>query len=291
MAAAKTASKKTAAKSIATKKSSAAETQKKHPVELRTDRSWYDYPEYYDAGFVEGLEYEANFFEQAFKKYVPHEVKRVFEPGCGSGRLIVEMARRGYDVTGLDLSTPMLDYCRAALKKHKLKATLIQDDMTTFKLSEKVDAAFNTINTFRHLLTEQDAIAHLKAIANCLNTGGIYILGLHLLPDDGDLYGTEKWQAKHDDARIYYTLTVAESDEETRVEKLRMTMLVKRPTESFKLIDHLHLRVYDAKNLKSLIKKVPELKLRNVFDFWYDIEHPLKLDNEICDTVLVLQKV
>ena len=281
-----TASKSTATPRVA-KAKPAASTAK---AIVKKDASWYDYPEYYDAGFNTELWREADFFEKAFAKYVPFPVKRVFEPGCGSGRLIIEMAKRGYDMTGLDLSDAMLGFCRDELKEKGLKARLIRGDMTDFRLTKPVDAAFNPINTFRHLLTEDAARQHLQCVTDALKPGGIYILGLHLCPRGCDYYGTERWQVKYGDAKIYYALTVVDSDLKTRVERLRLTMTVKKPDEQFKLIDHLELRLYNAKQLKELIASVPELSIREVFDFWYDIEEPQKLNTTICDTVLVLQK-
>lgn len=258
---------------------------------LLSDADWYDYPELYDAGFNDELWREADFFEAAFKKYVPFPVKTLFEPGCGSGRLIVEMATRGYRVTGLDLNQRMLDYSRQQLARSGQKATLVRGDMTDFRLRAQVDAAFNPINTFRHLLTEEAAAAHLRCVAAALKDHGVYILGLHLCPKDCDYYGSERWQAEVDGKRIYYTLTVVDSDLKRRVERLRLTMTVKGNGEHFKLIDHLELRLYTAAQLRSLIRSVPEFKIRGVFDFWYDINEPQKLDSNICDTVLVLQKV
>jgi hypothetical protein len=105
------------------------------------------------------------------------------------------------------------------------------------------------------------------------------------------MFGAERWQAKYQDARIYYTLAVEESSWKERVEILRLTMTVKRPEGSFKFIDHLHLRLYSVPQIKSLIKSVPMLKIAGVYDFWYDIDDPVKLDSKICDTVLILQRV
>ncbi len=105
------------------------------------------------------------------------------------------MAAQGYRVTGMDLNENALKYCQEQLDKRDLKATLIQGDMTEFSFKRPFDAAFNTINTFRHLLSEDAARKHLQCVASSLRKGGIYILGLHLLPSDADLYGTERWKA------------------------------------------------------------------------------------------------
>jgi SAM-dependent methyltransferase len=260
-------------------------------AESSKKKSWYDYPHYYDLGFREDTPREATFFEQAFVKYVPGKVKRVFEPGCGSGRLVVEMAKRGYQVTGLDLNKSALDYCKAQLKDAGLKATLVQGDMTDFTLKRPADAAFNTINTFRHLLTEEDAVKHLKCVASNLRDDGIYILGLHLLPKGGEYYGSEKWKAKEGKTDISYSLTVMDSLPRARLEKLRITMTIREEgKKAYRVSDEFTLRLYNSKNMKALLKQVPEFELLEVFDFWYEIDEPLKLDEEIADTVLILKK-
>lgn len=254
------------------------------------EKSWYDYPHYYDVGFREDTPREAKFFEKAFAKYIPGKVKRVFEPGCGSGRLVVEMAERGFQVTGLDLNQPALDYCKEQLDKKGLKATLINGDMTAFELKRPADAAFNTINTFRHLLTEEDAVKHLKCVAANLRPGGIYILGLHLLPTGGDFYGSEKWKANEGRTQINYSLTVVDSLPKQRHEKLRITMTIKKGKSVVRVSDQFTLRLYNYKNIKTLFAQVPELVLRDVYDFWYEIDEPQKLDGNIADSVFILQK-
>jgi SAM-dependent methyltransferase len=225
-----------------------------------------------------------------FEKYVPFPVKRVLELGCGSGRLICDMAGRGFSMTGVDLNPMSLDYCKKKLKKERNKAELVVGDMTNFQFDEPFDAAVNAINTFRHLETEEAALAHLNCVAEHLKPGGVFVLSLHLLPKGGDLWGTERWGAKTDDMSVYYALTVVETSMKTRLEKLRISMLVKKKDESFRLSDHITLRIYTVEQLKALLAKCKKLKLVGVHDFWYDIESNQKLNSNACDTILVLQR-
>jgi hypothetical protein len=48
--------------------------------------------------------------------------------------------------------------------------------------------------------------------------------------------------------------------------------------------------MYTAAQFRRLLATVPSLQLCDVYDFWYEIDHPLKLNNEISDTVFILQK-
>jgi 2-polyprenyl-3-methyl-5-hydroxy-6-metoxy-1,4-benzoquinol methylase len=58
--------------------------------------NWYDYPQYYDIAFRAYTEREADFIEAACRKYCPFSARRLLEPACGTGRLITELAARGY---------------------------------------------------------------------------------------------------------------------------------------------------------------------------------------------------
>ncbi len=273
-------------KSLAVKPTAAAKK-----IRNETVKSWYDYPQLYELGFLKETPTESKFLEAVFKKYVPFPVNRVLELGCGSGRLVCDMATRGFSMTGLDLNPTALEYCKKKLKKLGVKGETVVGDMTDFHFDQPFDAAVNSINTFRHLESEEAALSHLDCVAEHLKPGGVFVLSLHLLPPDGDLWGTERWSAKDDDQSVYYALTVVETSMKTRLEKLRISMLVKRKQESFRLSDHITLRIYTATQLKSLLAKSKKFKLVAIHDFWYDIESTQKLNAEAVDTILVLQRV
>lgn len=253
--------------------------------------NWYDHPEWYECGFIKDTPREGRFLEEAFKKYVPFPVTRILETGCGSGRLVREMARRGFQTTGLDLNTTALAYCRKKLDEDGLNADLVQGNMVDFDFSEPFDAAFNAINTFRHLETEATALKHLKCVARHLKPGGIFVLSLHLVPRGGDLWGTERWGTRLPGLSVYYSLTVTEVDLKKRIEQLKITMNVKEDGRNYRLQDQIRLRLYDVDQIKELLGKVKQLKLAGVYDFWFNIREPRRLTHSICDTVLILQRV
>jgi SAM-dependent methyltransferase len=253
--------------------------------------NWYDYPQYFDLAFRDETPAEVAFLEAAFRRYVTGgPVRRLFEPGCGSGRLVAALAARGYQVTGLDLSAPALAYLRRRLVRRRLEATLIQGDMAEFRLAEPVDAAFCTFNTFRHLTTEAAARRHLECMAAALRPGGIYVLGLHLLPLDVDLESCERWTARHGRVKLTATLRVLAASRRKRLEQLRLSMLVRTGTKVVRLRSEFALRMYTAKQFRKLLASVPAFTLGDVFDFWYEIDRPRRLDDEMTDTVVILQR-
>ena len=266
-------------------------------IELQTLNSpplanWYDYPQYFDMLFRDETPVEAEFFEEAFARYAKRKVKRLFEPGCGSGRLVVEMASRGYDVTGLDLSDAMLDYMRQKLRRRKLKATCIKGDMTRLDFNRPFDAAFCTYNTFRHLLTEKDALSHLRSMAECLAPGGLYLLGMHLCPEEEYDAVVERFKMKQAGTTLHTTISVPETDLKKRLETLRVQLrAVRKSGETIRIKSEFPLRLYTVRQLKSLLKKVRDVfEIADSFDFAYDIDDPMPFDKELLEALLVLRR-
>ncbi len=253
-------------------------------------QNWYDYPQYYDMVFREETREETDFIEAACRKYCPFPARRILEPACGTGRVVAELARRGYDVTGLDLSEKMLAYLRRRLRRRDLKAETLLADMTHFTLDRPVDAAYNLVNSFRYLLTEEAARSHLESVAGCMRKGGIYLLCMHLLPLDVDEESTERWTAKHGKTKVTATLRVLEADRRRRLEDLRISLLVRSGAKTLRLRHDFQFRMYTAGQFLQLLDSVGTFELCDVYDFWFDIDDPLELDDVITDTVFVLRK-
>ena len=252
--------------------------------------SWYDYPQYYDIAFRPETRPEADFIEAACRKYCPFAVQRLLEPACGTGRLIAELAARGYQMTGLDLSRPSLDHLRRRLARRGLRADVLQADMADFRLAAPVDAAYCTFSSFRHLLTEEAARRHLECVAGSLRPGGIYILGLHLLPRSAGRESADHWVARHGRTRISVTIRVLDTDRRRRMETLRVNLLVRRGTREVRLRDEYRLRLYTAAQFGALLDQVPSLEVCDVYDFCYEIDCPLKLNDEMSDCVFILKR-
>lgn len=250
----------------------------------------YDYPQYWDLAFRTETKLEADFIEDACEKYCRFPAKRLLEPGCGGGRLVVEMAARGYDVTGYDLSDPSIRYLKKRLARRKLNASVLTADMTAFIARPKMDAAFCTFNTFRHLTTEKAARQHLECAAKSLRPGGIYILGFHLLPPDADEECIERWSAKHGKTNVTMTLRVLDFNRRTRLETIRFSLRVRSGQRDLKLRSDYKYRIYTAAQFQTLLYSVPQFELCDVYDFWYDIDDPLQLSNELGDAVFILRK-
>jgi hypothetical protein len=162
--------------------------------------------------------------------------------------------------------------------------------MADFRLAKPVDAAYCTFDGFRHLLSEDAARSHLQCVAKCLRPGGIYILGFHLLPLDAAEECIERWTERRGRTQVTVTLRVLQTDRRRRVERLRISTLVRSGGSEVRLRDEFPLRMYTAAQFRRILAGVPQLELCDVYDFWYEIDHPLRLSDELSDTVFILRR-
>jgi SAM-dependent methyltransferase len=263
-------------------------------VSNMSETNCYDYPQYWDLAFADETGQECEFLIQCSQMYLAGDAKRVLEPGCGGGRLVVALAARGYDVTGYDLSNTAIDFLKQRLDTEGLQARAVVADMQSFVASPPVDIAINTVSTFRHLLTEQSALAHLRVMAESIRPAGLYIIGMHLLPPDADLEDEELWTEKDDSVKVEMRLTVVDGSRETRQETLRFDMTVEDLETQDGIPQEFRseypMRLYSATQIQELFSQVPEFELIGVYDYWYDIKAPQPLDDWLGDAVFVLRR-
>ena len=104
------------------------------------------------------------------------------ELGCGTGRVALHLAREGIDVTGLDISEPMLGAAVAALSRQpasvRERATFVRGDMTDFDLGCEFGLVYAAFRSFMMLTAPEDQRRCLDAASRHLAPGGILAVNL-----------------------------------------------------------------------------------------------------------------
>ena len=117
--------------------------------------------------------------------------REILEVGCGTGRVLFQLATAGHTVTGLDNSPEMLALAQARLVKRQDligRVTLVEGDMRDFSIDTMFRAVFVPFNTFTHLQTQTEQLSTLSALhGHCVpqavlaldlpNPAGVYAAG------------------------------------------------------------------------------------------------------------------
>ncbi len=105
----------------------------------------------------------------------------VLDLGCGSGRALIPLARRGFTPVGVDLSLPMLRVVgeksrQEKLSIHRVQANLVELDAFRDGAADYAVCLFSTLGMIRGAENRQTAMDHVYRI---LKPGGLFILHVH----------------------------------------------------------------------------------------------------------------
>ncbi len=144
------------------------------------NKQWYEtlfenYGQKYDAeNFTQGTSGECDFIETElnFNKSL-----KILDVGCGTGRHSIELTKRGYTVTGIDLSVSQLQRAREKAKAANLDIDFQQQDARNLPFHHEFDVAIMLCEGgFALMETDEMNFAILKNVTQSLKTKAKFIL-------------------------------------------------------------------------------------------------------------------
>lgn len=101
---------------------------------------------------------------------------KVLDCPCGHGRHSIELARRGYNVTGQDLSGFFLEEAKKAAKRAKVSLRWVKGDMRELSFENEFDVALNLFTAFGYLESDDEDQKALNAVVKALKRDGKFVL-------------------------------------------------------------------------------------------------------------------
>lgn len=104
----------------------------------------------------------------------------VLEIACGTGRVLLPIARKGVEISGVDNSAPMLEILQQNLSREpedvRQRVSIHEADMRTFRLNRRFPLVIIPFRPMQHMFTVEDQVAALEAAAAHLTESGILAL-------------------------------------------------------------------------------------------------------------------
>ena len=177
----------------------------------------------------------ADFFEKCFDKHLKERPELVLDLACGTGSMTLELAKRGYDMIGVDGSSEMLNIAFDRKYDLELKndVLFLLQDMREFELYGTVGAITCCLDSLNYLVGEGELDRVFALAHNYLDPDGLFLFDVNTPYKFENIYGNNTyvyeeedcgegafcvWQNYFDEkTRLCdFKLTVFEKDEESR---------------------------------------------------------------------------
>jgi SAM-dependent methyltransferase len=137
-----------------------------------------DYANCYDALYADkDYEAECDLIERVLRTYGERKIGSILDLGCGTGNHALPLARRGFEVIGIDRSEFMLEQARSKAASSSLMshAEFYQADVRRVALARHFDAALMMFAVLGYQLANEDVLAALRSARRHLDPAGLFL--------------------------------------------------------------------------------------------------------------------
>ncbi len=138
--------------------------------------SIYGFPQYYEIAYsYRNIPAEVDVMEEAIRKYSRIPVHTVLELACGNSPHMLELAARGYEYYGLDLSSTMIEFAQNKARAHQLDVQFYLANFVDFQIEEPVDFVYIMLGSL-YVNNTEELLSHFANVQKALKPGGLYFL-------------------------------------------------------------------------------------------------------------------
>lgn len=121
------------------------------------------------------------------------EKASILDIACGTGKMTLELAKKGYSVTGVDLSEEMLSVAQNAMAELSLYPTLVCQDMTCLDLAQTYDAAVCCLDSVNYIRGKDALDGFFARAAEHIRVGGYLFFDVNTEYKFKNIYGNNSY--------------------------------------------------------------------------------------------------
>lgn len=130
----------------------------------------YSLAKHYD--LINDFDYDISFYS----KYAKQKNGEILELACGTARVSLALVKQGFSVTGIDISSEMLEEAKFKASEEKIKIKLSKENIIDFNLKKKFDLILCVHNSFSHINGLENLKLFFKSVRKHLSKDGVFIL-------------------------------------------------------------------------------------------------------------------
>lgn len=172
----------------------------------------------------------------------------IVDLGCGRGRHAIPLSRRGYRVTGVDISEKMLKMARERASREDVSVEWVREDMRVFLRPESFDACLSLFTSFGYFADEENEKV-LWNVAKSLKKSGTLLL---------DLRNAQKGLAGEEDHETTYKVPTGRLRLSVRFDRDAGRAYAEheltRP-DGIRILSRFDVRIYSEEELAAMIER------------------------------------
>lgn len=191
----------------------------------------------------------ADYYFNIFQRYGLTNPKLGLDLGCGTGSLTTELASRGIEMTGVDLSEDMLMVARE--KSAGMDILYLNQDMCSFELYGTVDFIVSSLDCMNYITDKRDLLKVMKLANNYLNPRGLFIFDINTRHKLENIIGNNTFILENDDVFCSWQ---NEYDRKRKICDFYLTFFMKNGWEYTRFDEEHSERAYEIEEIKALIE-------------------------------------
>ncbi len=203
----------------------------------------------------------ADYMETIFKMHETNP-SLILDLGCGTGNLSIELAKRGYDMIGIDISAEMLSCAKIKSVQQSLDILYINQDMSNFELYGTVDVVLSMMDSINYITHKNDLKSVFKLVNNYLNPGGLFIFDINTPYKLKTVLGDNVFYEVGEEITYIWTNRYHKT---RKICEFDLTFFIRNGQHYFKTEETHYERAYSVKEIKDVIAS-SGMELLEIYD-------------------------
>ena len=177
--------------------------------------------------------------------------KLILDIGCGTGAMSLPLARKGYNIIGIDVSEDMLSIARQKAESEGLNILFLQQDIHSFELYGTVDSIICICDVINYL-EENELRQVFSLMYNYLNPGGLLIFDISTEYKFRELLADNSFCEIDENAAYIWENSYSP---ETHINEYQVTFFIADETGKYERFEEFHtLRAFDIPEIQNALE-------------------------------------
>ncbi len=177
----------------------------------------------------------------------------VLDLGCGTGSVTELLAKKGYDMIGVDNAEEMLEIAQEKKLESGSDILYLLQDMREFELYGTVAAVVCICDSINYILEYRDLVQVFSLVNNYLDPGGVFIFDLNTEYKYRETLGESTIAENREESSFIWENYF---DKETRINEYDLTLFIRQEDDLFRRFEETHYqKAYSLEEIKEALKE------------------------------------